>query len=257
MLAREQMYLLNIPMRLGSTMIITILIDLAYALGIAISPMPIVTVILILIGENGRRNALAFLIGWIIGLSILAVVFSYLAANGLSQLDSMSIIARPIVQILLGIGIAYFAYRQWDKPLVIPTDETPPKWLVLMDEWTTKSSDVFTPARALLLGIVMSALSLKNIALMFGIVLVISQTAADQITAFVLFAIFVLVGSLAVSLPVSYALYKGDSAPQALQQWKEWVIRNRSRAFAPLLFLVGAVLVLNGVIAFIEKTQAG
>ena len=44
---------------------------LALAGGIAFSPIPIAAVILILMTPQGRRNSLAFVIGWLLGLSAL------------------------------------------------------------------------------------------------------------------------------------------------------------------------------------------
>ncbi len=60
-----------------------LVLDVAYAAGIAFSPTPIIVLILILYtGMAGRRTrgcAIAFLIGWVAGLAVLGIVFSALA----------------------------------------------------------------------------------------------------------------------------------------------------------------------------------
>ena len=47
---------------------------LPYAEGVAISPMPIIVVILVLISARARSNGLAFLAGWTEGLAVVGVV---------------------------------------------------------------------------------------------------------------------------------------------------------------------------------------
>ena len=53
---------------------------LALAGGIAFSPIPIAAVILILMTRQGRRNSLAFVVGWLLGLS--ALLFSVMRVVG-------------------------------------------------------------------------------------------------------------------------------------------------------------------------------
>ncbi len=47
---------------------------LPLAIGIAISPLPIIAVILILTTPKGRSNGLAFLGGWLLGLAAVGVI---------------------------------------------------------------------------------------------------------------------------------------------------------------------------------------
>ncbi len=47
---------------------------LAFAVGIAISPVPIIAVILMLFSARARINGPAFLLGWIVGVSVVTVV---------------------------------------------------------------------------------------------------------------------------------------------------------------------------------------
>ena len=47
---------------------------LPLAIGIAISPLPIIAVILMLTTPKGRSNGLAFLGGWLLGLAAVGVI---------------------------------------------------------------------------------------------------------------------------------------------------------------------------------------
>ena len=56
------------------------------AVGVAISPFPIVAVVLMLVTPRGKSNGLAFLLGWLVGLVIVgAVVLS--VASGVDARD--------------------------------------------------------------------------------------------------------------------------------------------------------------------------
>jgi hypothetical protein len=54
---------------------------LPFAIGVAISPLPIIAVILVLFSERARTNALAFVTGWIVGVTAVVVV-AYFIADG-------------------------------------------------------------------------------------------------------------------------------------------------------------------------------
>lgn len=230
------------------------LLDLAYAAGIAISPTPVVVVILMLFSPSGRRNAIAYLIGWIIGLVLLGVILLALFNTGSEFLESSSFFSRPLIQILLGIGILVMGWRRWNKSPKATPEEAMPKWFASVDDMLTKSSDKFTPRRALVLALVMSALSPKNIALMLALFLSISQAGLDARDAFILIFVFILLSSVTIGIPILYAIVKGEDAHAALNEWKTWVILNRGRAIALLLFLLGGIVILNGVISLLEQS---
>ena len=62
---------------------------LPFAVGIMVSPIPIVAVILMLFTKRATVNGPAFLVGWVLGLSVLAAV-GYLAASALGWGDGSS-----------------------------------------------------------------------------------------------------------------------------------------------------------------------
>jgi threonine/homoserine/homoserine lactone efflux protein len=229
-------------------------IDLAYAAGVAISPTPIVVVILMLFSPSGRKNAIAFLIGWVVGLALLSFVVYAFLDTGKSLLESTSVFARPAVQILLGVGILALARRQWNKPPKENADEATPKWMASLDQMLTKSSDKFTPQRALFLAVFMSALSPKNIALMFALMLTIMQADLTKEQSVALLIVFVLFSSVTIGIPVLYAFVKGEDAQTSLNEWKTWVVLNRGRALALLLFVLGGIVILNGLIELLQKS---
>ena len=63
---------------------------LPLAIGIAISPVPIIAVILMLFSNRARSNGPAFLVGWVFGVAAVTVVVLLLADAG-----DVAIPARP------------------------------------------------------------------------------------------------------------------------------------------------------------------
>ena len=55
---------------------------LAFAVGVGISPVPIIAVILMLFSKRARVNGPLFAVGWVVGLAVVVTV-SYLLAGSL------------------------------------------------------------------------------------------------------------------------------------------------------------------------------
>ncbi len=221
--------------------------DLVYALGVAISPTPVILVILMLFGVRGHMNALGYLLGWIIGLVVLGVLIFALVTAGIIFLNAESGIFRPSVQVLLAFVLFWVAHRQWTKPVHADPDTDGPKWMGSVDKILSRTDNAIAPERAFFLAIVMSAISPKNIALMIAAVLAFSQTDLETQDIVLLFVLFVVISSLTIGIPVAYALLKGDKAVESLNNWKVWLLTNSPRAAAILVGMLGLVMLLNGL----------
>ena len=55
---------------------------LPQAIGVAISPVPIIAVILILFSQRARSNGPAFLVGWVLALAVVGSIVLILANLG-------------------------------------------------------------------------------------------------------------------------------------------------------------------------------
>jgi threonine/homoserine/homoserine lactone efflux protein len=47
---------------------------LPFGVGVALSPVPIIAVVLMLSTPKGRVNGLAFLLGWVVGIAVLGTI---------------------------------------------------------------------------------------------------------------------------------------------------------------------------------------
>lgn len=234
-----------------------LLFDMLYALGVAVSPTPVILVILMLFGTRGRWNALGFLIGWIVGLFLLGAIIFALVTAGVFILSKNMGIVRPGVLVIAGAGLIYLAYLEWTKPVDPSPDLEGPKWLGTADRLLARSSGHLTPLRAFALAIVMSAVSPKNITLMLAAMLALTQADLSPQGMAIFFVLFVSISSLTIGVPVGYAWIKGDNAEQALTEWKQRIIANSSRAFAILIAIIGIVILINGLSGISMNLQSG
>ena len=102
-----------------------------YAIGIAVSPVPIAAVILMLFASKARVTGPAFLAGWLIG--IITVVTVVLFVPGLGGDTGEPSTTTGVIKGVLGLLLLVVAVRQWvSRPG--PDDETPmPKWMAGID----------------------------------------------------------------------------------------------------------------------------
>src|SRR3954453_443258 len=86
---------------------------LPLAVGVALSPVPIIAVVLMLVTPRARSNGPAFVVGWLLGLGIVGAIV-ILAADPAGATDD----AAPAtwvsgLQLVLGILLLLVAARQW------------------------------------------------------------------------------------------------------------------------------------------------
>jgi threonine/homoserine/homoserine lactone efflux protein len=211
---------------------------LPFAIGVAISPIPIIGVILMLFSERARQNGPTFLAGWIIGLTAVTVVVLFVAAGaGADSGDTSTAVSW--IKLGLGVLLIVLAFRQWQKRPRPGQPAQQPAWMAGIDS--------LQPSRAFLLGVLLSAVNPKNLTLSIGAALAISQTGADAVAATIAVIVFVLLGSIAIIVPVAYAIFGGDAATQTLDGWKTWLGDHNAAVMTVVLLVMGVVLVGKGI----------
>lgn len=82
---------------------------LPFAVGVAISPVPIIAVILMLFSSRAKVNGPSFLLGWVLGLSIVvAIVYAVSDASDVST-DSSASDGSSTIQLVLGVLLVLLA----------------------------------------------------------------------------------------------------------------------------------------------------
>lgn len=212
---------------------------LPLALGVAISPIPIIAVILMLFTGRARQDSLAFLAGWIAGI---AVAMGILIAIGSTQ--DLSTDAAPSdtvswIKVILGILLMLAAVKQWRGRPAHGAEPTMPKWMQKIDS--------MKPGGALGLAILLSAVNPKNLLLIAGAAVAVAQAGLGSTDTIIAVAVFTLIGASTVAIPTLTYLFMGAKAQPTLDAAKAWLTANNSAVMAVLLLVLGVSLFGKGL----------
>jgi hypothetical protein len=208
---------------------------LPLAIGVAISPVPIIAVILMLFSARARTNGPAFLAGWVVGLALVGTIVLLLSNSGDLNDQGGPSTAAGVVQLILGVLLLLISLRQWRSRPAHGEEAEMPKWLAGVDG--------MTPVKAAGAGLLLSGVNPKNLLLSIAAAVTIGQAGlgtGQQIGALV---VFVLIGSVTVALPVAYSLWGGQGAAARLEEAKGWLAANNATVMFILLLVFGVVLI--------------
>jgi len=212
---------------------------LPLAIGIAISPLPIIAIILILTTPKARGNGLAFLGGWLLGLTVVATIVLIVADAAGADTSSGPSRAVSLIKLVLGLLLLVLAWRRFKKRPK-PGEEAPvPKWM--------RALDGFTPVRSLAVGALLSGPKPKNLILNAAAAAGIAQSGIGGFQQAVVMLLLVVVGSLGIIVPVGVYFAMGDRAAPVLDGWKTWLAANNATVMTVLFVVFGVVLIGKGI----------
>ena len=196
--------------------------SLPIAVGVLVSPMPIVALVLMLVSGHASSNGAAFVAGWLAGIFVLGTLVALLVgAAGSGEAETPTWAA--LLKILLGALLLLLAVRSWQgRPEEGETAPTP-SWMAALDE--------FNAFKAFGTGVLLGSVNPKNL------LLVVS--AASTIATFV--------ASLGVLVPFGIYLLAGERAARLLEGIKAWMIANNATIMTVLLVVLGVKMVGDGV----------
>ena len=213
---------------------------LPLGVGVALSPVPIIAVVLMLATPRGRLNGPAFIAGWIAGLAVAGtVVLVFAAGAGASDPDEAPATWVSVLKIVLGGALVVLAVRQW---LGRPRDDQAaalPGWM--------SAIDTFGPGKAAGLAVLLSAINPKNLLLVVAAAAGIAQTGIGAGQQAVALAVFVVLGTLGPGLPLGIYYALGDRSAHLLDDLRRWMATHNAAIMAVLLLVIGLKLVGDGI----------
>jgi hypothetical protein len=212
---------------------------LTWAVGVAISPIPIIAVILMLFSARARVNGTAFLLGWIVSLAALSTVVYVLAHDGNVATSTTAADSVSWGKIVLGAALVMLALRNWRKRPAPGVEPEMPKWMATLDR--------ISPAKAFGLAVVLAAVNPKNLLLTLGSATGLAQLGLSTSDAIVSIAVFVVIASLSIAVPVAYAVFGGAKATSTLESAKTWLTAHNAAVMAVLFLVFGVDLIAKGL----------
>lgn len=207
------------------------------AVAVALSPIPIVAVVLVLGTSKARTDGPAFAVGWVAGLVVVSAIV-LLVAGDASDPDSATSTGVDWLQVGLGALFLVLAAREWRRR---PRGgETPamPRWMASVED--------LSPAKALAVGAALSGANPKNLALTLSAAASIAQAGLSGGDAALAVGVFVVVGSVTVVGSVVAYLVSPHRAEAPLASLKAFMSAHNAVIMMVVLLLLGAKLVGEG-----------
>jgi len=212
---------------------------LGLAAGVAVSPLPIVAIILMLVTAKGRANGTMFALGWLAGLAGLGAVVLLLAGPADPSEGGQPAAWTGWLKLLLGVGALALAARQWRGRPAAGAEPEMPRWMAGLDK--------LRPGGALGLGALLSAANPKNGGLTIAAAASIAGAGLAAGQQAVALAVFVIVGSVGVLAPLVLYLTTGERAARTLEGWRTWAGTHNAAIMAVLFLIFGVKLIGDGI----------
>lgn len=210
------------------------------AAGVALSPFPVVAVVLLLGSRHPTANGGAFAVGWVTGLAALTALVLVLTGDAD---DPTGDVARGVawLKVAIGAALVVLAVRKWTgRPRQGDEPEVP--------GWMASISDV-TPRRALLVGLGLGGANPKNVALTVAAVSSISALGLGGSEGAAAAALYVLAASSSVLGLLGVHLVMGEGGRTVLQSVGDFMAANNAVIVMVVLLVLGLSILGEGLAA--------
>jgi threonine/homoserine/homoserine lactone efflux protein len=215
---------------------------LSLGIGVALSPIPIIGVVLMLATPRARSNGLAFLLGWIIGLAAAGTVVLLVSSGADASNQGQPADWVNVLKLVLGVLLLGVAAKQWRGRPKSGEEASMPGWMETIDR--------FEPSKAAGLAFLLSAVNPKNLLLVVGAAAAIAQTGVSGGKQAIALAVFVAIGTIGPGAPVAIYFVMGERSKRLLDELRVWMAQHNAAIMAVICLLIGAKLIGDGVSGF-------
>jgi Sap, sulfolipid-1-addressing protein len=209
--------------------------SLVLGLGVALSPLPILAILLFLGGSRPKANATAFCLAWIGGVAS-ATIVAVLAVERSNVTDSEPVwlaVAELVVGAAFLVLASYIAFDR-GRPAAAS-----PAWQAALDR--------AGPFQAAALAFFLSCANPKNLALILGAAVLMVDVTSGNSELAVSTGAFVAVAVAGVSLPVAvYGVFPDRVGPR-LGDLRRALVRRGLVLAIVLGFAIGTLFVTEGI----------
>jgi threonine/homoserine/homoserine lactone efflux protein len=202
----------------------------------ALSPLPVLVVIVLLMSERGLAKAASFAAALVGGYAVVGAVVLAVADGDAAESDGGRAVAGAVVA-AIGAMLVVLALKQLvGGP---DPDEALPKLMGQLDR--------MTPGRTALLGVAVGLLNVKQLGIFIaGIAQIVAADLTGGQAWIALALLVVLIQSVVIVAVVGFAVAPGP-ATRRLQSVQAWLTRNKRVISIVLGLVIGAAFVVKGV----------
>jgi threonine/homoserine/homoserine lactone efflux protein len=192
-----------------------------------------------LVTPRVRVNGPISIIGWLAGLAVIGAIGLTVAGAAGASNDEAPSNGANLFEIVLGVVLLLFAVRQWSKRTKPDQEPKMPNWMSAVED--------FSPTRAAGMGVMLSAVNPKSLILTLAAATSIAATGlpgTDQVLAF---ALYVLIATIGVAVPVVVYYALGDRSQPLLGNLKTWLGHNNAAIMSVIFAVMGAKVLGQGI----------
>ncbi|ORM35961.1 GAP family protein [Williamsia sp. 1135] len=208
---------------------------LPLAVGVAVSPIPIIAAILMLLSKRAGSTSVGFALGWLAGIVVATSIFVALA-GAISTSDDGPSTTASVIKLVLGALLLAVGVRQWRGRT---SEHATPKWMAAIDD--------LTAAKGFGLAFALAAINPKNLLMCVAAGVTIggaSLSVGQQIGSVVVFTV---IAASTVAIPVIGYLVAAQRLRAPLDALKQWLETNNATVMAVLILVIGVVLIGKGI----------
>lgn len=212
------------------------------AVGVAISPAPLIAVILMLATPRGRVNGIAFAAGWTLALAAATALLVLLGSGAdASGGDDAPAAWTSWLKLALGVLFALLAVKQFTSRPRGGHEAQTPGWM--------KAIDHFTAGKSAGLAAALAIANPKNLVLVIGGAVAIAGSTAGTGGKTVAVVLMVVIASLCTTVPLAVYLLGGKRPAKILNGWKAWMSLHNAAIMTTVLAVLGAKYIGDAVSA--------
>jgi threonine/homoserine/homoserine lactone efflux protein len=203
------------------------------ALIVALSPLSIIPAVLVLHTPRPRPTGLAFMVGWLVGLFVVAAIFVQITGliGNLGRPPSWA----SWLRIAIGAALIVFGVFRW---LTRDRAHTP-GWM--------RSLTTVTPRRGLGTAAVLVVINPKVLFVCAAAGLAIGTAGLGAAGAWFAVVYYMLVAGSSVAIPILAYAASGDRLDPALARLKNWMEQHHASLVAIILVVIGLLVLYKGI----------
>jgi threonine/homoserine/homoserine lactone efflux protein len=212
---------------------------LPLAIGIALSITTVIATVLMLLSARAKSRTVGLLLGCVLGVAGVVALVAFLASSLPAQELGPTSPVGAWIQIVVGVLLAGLALRQWcgrsagDEPAVLP------RWMAGVDS--------MGPVKALLLGLLLSAVVPKNLLLAVSAGVIVGEARSGPGRSAAVVGVFTAIAISTVAVPVIAHLVAPARMHGPLERLREWLVAHNVVIMVVVLLAIGLYMIAKGI----------
>jgi hypothetical protein len=212
---------------------------LPLAVAIAINITTIITTVLMLLSPKAKNRTVGLLVGCVVGVGGAVALFALLAGLLQTQDSGEASLVAALIYLVVGALLVALSLRQWRGRPARGDRAELPKWMAEVDS--------ITPSKALLLGLLLSAVVPKNLLLAISAGVIVGQAGLSVGEASIVIVVFTVIATSTLAVPVVAHLVAPARMRGPFERLREWLVENNVTIMVLLLLVIGVVMIGNGI----------